>query len=326
MDNSIIEQIKEYPGGYGASKQCDYFKLELYNGKTIEENNISCLEIVKQNYLKNKKITIKKQTSKINEVFPISVQNWWLEEITKIPNFRSKFKYTIDDKYHTIEMNFADFNGMGDFYICLILLRYLWYYNFNGFIKHILLMLNEGFSFNYAIITSALYHKEGFHYYNLLPFGIVPKYDIFNSQFEYFVNQYTNDNYLHGAIMNKNELNNEYNKKLSNIVYSLLTGNYKEDKILISKYLEMNNPTTYEQLLQVLKKLNISVSRCTTAELKKFPNILITDFNQSNQSLIYVKMKDIDGYIDYKYKFRLDADPIKIHNIKEDNLFKIEKI
>lgn len=224
---------------YHNDERVDIVIIKYRDGTEERLTNKKCLEILKKKSLKIDSVQLLKSSKNIEEVYPKEVCNKWIALLTYTFPLNMKASYTITDEYHIININYADFDGIGQLYINLILLRYLWYNENNHLIYRIFDIKEKT---NYNVEESIILA----HYYdNFLTrdqtFNLFTTVVNFNRNIFYPINEYT-INVAYDAFMNR-QVSDSYYTIMYNYLKVILTGNYVTDKELINDM--WTNTTTY---------------------------------------------------------------------------------
>lgn len=112
-----------------------------YNSHEEYKENQLCLEEIKQDYLKKESVKLVISAKTVESVFSKDIINRWISLLKE--NFQMKFEYEQNENTHIIKLKYSDFNIISELYICLVLVRYLWYKQNNFLVYRILHILDN---------------------------------------------------------------------------------------------------------------------------------------------------------------------------------------
>jgi len=216
---------------YHNDERVDIVKIKYRDGTEETLLNQKCLEILKKKSLKIDSVQLLKSSRSIETVYPKEVCNKWIDLLKKTFSLNMKASYTITDEHHIIDLHYSAFDGIGQLYINLILLRYLWYNENNNLIYRIFDIREKT---NYSVEESIILA----HYYddflirdftfNLFSTVINTNRTIFNPLNEFSINIAYDNN--HNKLMPKSCYT-----MMFTYLKLILTGDYKSDVDIIYK-------------------------------------------------------------------------------------------
>jgi len=112
-----------------------------YNHPEESRASQSCLEEIKQDYLKKESVKLVIPAKTVESVFSKDIIDKWISLLKT--TFKMQFVYEQNQDEHIIKLKYSDFNSITELYICLVLVRYLWYRQNNFLIYRILHILEN---------------------------------------------------------------------------------------------------------------------------------------------------------------------------------------
>ncbi len=280
---------------YTESQNVDIVERYYRNGNTTQviENHDLCLEFVKTDYLSFDKVIFKKRTNKINKVFSDDICRKWIKLLQN--NLSGVFDYKITEEYHIITLEYKDYRNIVELYLCLILMRYLWYYDNNFLVyRTIDIFEKSGLKFIQSLNLAHFYdkteRKNTFNLYNSL--FIYPDADLLNQT--YCLNSLN----IHGSYIDTflPLLGKDYILSYNHVYNSQLQE--------ICKTFDENYPETYRKIIDIvwrLRKFSVSEGRVNPTETQSYFNEIQLFYNSVfNKKISFEEvtdLKQLDGNV-----------------------------
>lgn len=112
-----------------------------YNHSEEYRSSQLCLEEIKQDYLKKESVKLVIPAKTVESVFSKDIIDKWISLLKT--TFKMQFTYEQNQDEHIIKLKYSDFNSITELYICLVLVRYLWYKQNNFLVYRILHILDN---------------------------------------------------------------------------------------------------------------------------------------------------------------------------------------
>jgi hypothetical protein len=92
-----------------------------YNHPEESRASQSCLEEIKQDYLKKESVKLVIPAKTVESVFSKDIIDKWISLLKT--TFKMQFVYEQNQDEHIIKLKYSDFNSITELYICLVLVR-----------------------------------------------------------------------------------------------------------------------------------------------------------------------------------------------------------